>query len=144
MPCNTRGGDLATVEPLAWWPIRGFPCHPLGDIMWGRERAGRRHEDPGGFFWSRSGSLPARRLDFPTTCCLVLNKCRHVVWRHPTPRINGLLTRGCSQHLILDPPCAPLTSLFPSLFATYHATLGHCCSCHVKRTTNGLINGRAW
>lgn len=37
-----------------------------------------------------------RRLGFPpTTCCLVLNKRRHVVWRHRTPpRVKGSLTRG--------------------------------------------------
>lgn len=46
MPCNTRGGDLATVEQLAWWPIRGCPCHPTGDIMQGKARERESKETP--------------------------------------------------------------------------------------------------
>lgn len=89
--CNTRGGDLTAVEELEWWAIRGFPRHLMGDFMQRKtdRRARRRHEDQGGPFWRRGGRLPARGLGFPTTCCLVLNKRWHVVWRHPTPWLKG-------------------------------------------------------
>lgn len=42
MPCNMRGGDLATMEQLERRPIRGFPCHPMGDIMQGKHKRGNK------------------------------------------------------------------------------------------------------
>lgn len=108
------------------------------------KRTLRRHEDQGGSFWRRSGRLLARRLGFPTTCCLVLNKRWHVVRRHPTPWLKGLLTLSCSQHPISDPPRALLTPSFPFHFATYHPSLAHCCSQHVWPANNGLLTCIAW
>lgn len=63
----------------------------------------------------------ARRLGFPTTCCLVLNKRWHVAWRHTTPKLKRLLTQTCSQHPISDPSCALLTLSIPFLFATHRS-----------------------
>lgn len=108
------------------------------------KRPRRRHEDQCGSFWRSSDRLPARRLGFPTTCCLVLNKRWHVVWRHPTPWLKGLLTQSCSQHPISDPLCALLTPSFPFHFGTSHPSLCHSCSCQLWPANNHLLTGRLW
>lgn len=108
------------------------------------KRPRRRHEDQCGSFWRSSDRLPARRLGFPTTCCLVLNKRWHVAWRHPTPWLKGLLTQSCSQHPISDPLCALLTPSFPFHFGTSHPSLCHSCSCQLWPANNHLLTGGLW
>lgn len=127
-------------KKLERWAIRGFRRHLMGDFMQGKtdkwER--RRHEDQGGPFWRRSSRLPARRLGFPTTCCLVLNK--PLACSLETPYT--MAERVPYQELFPVPTFWPSLCLFNPLVPFSLWDLSFClaqCRWHVWPANNDLL-----
>lgn len=103
----------------------------------------RRHEDQGGPFWRRSSRLPARRLGFPTTCCLVLNK--PLACSLETPYT--MAERVPYQELFTVPTFWPSLCPFNPLVPFSLWDLSFClaqCRWHVWPANNELLTAMSW